>query len=104
MNSNIYIDSEQLSFIIENLKQEKENLVRVFENISKDGNGMINYWAGTSGEEISTELNNDIKVFEKITNDMNQYIAFLENVIQAYYKMDNMINKKLEENAMTKAY
>ncbi|MBO5376077.1 MAG: WXG100 family type VII secretion target [Bacilli bacterium] len=98
-NSNIYINPEQLENKIIQLKDEKQKIEIVFSEIKNDVNNMINYWSGSSGEEAYNVLVEYTKDFNVIINTLNKKINFIEKALEAYRKMDSLINKKLEENS-----
>jgi len=104
MYSNIHVDPDGISTIIANLNVEKENIKRVYENIQTDTKGMLEYWGGTTGELVNTDLSKDILVFDKIIQEIEDYIKFLDNMLVAYKIMDASIKAKMEENEAVQAY
>lgn len=103
MQANIYLNQEELSNKIEQLRIEKENMKAVFEKVKNDAIGMCNYWSGDTGNKAYEFLNDQTKRYTTIINEIESYIKFLENVISAYNAMDNSIKQKMEENANIKA-
>lgn len=104
MHSNIHVDPDGISTIITNLNTEKENIKRIYENFQTDTKGMVEYWAGTTGELVNTDLSKDILTFEKIIEEIEEYIKFLDNMLVAYKIMDASIKAKMEENEAMQAY
>ena len=100
----IYIDSAILQSKIELLKQEREKINQTLGNVKKDSLGMINYWSGNTGEEAYNILNNYTRKFKEIIDSIDSKINFLESVLYAYSKIDELLNEKLEKNLNIKAY
>ena len=104
MNSEIYIEENELQRKIIELRLEKQNMERALTNIKNDANEMIEYWGGNSGEQAYTILNNYTKKFKKIIDKLELNIKFIENVLQSYNQLDSLTNKKIEENANIEVY
>ena len=104
MNSEIYIEENELQRKIIELRLEKQNMERALTNIKNDANEMIEYWGGNSGEQAYTILNNYTKKFKKIIDKLELNIKFIENVLQSYKQLDSLTNKKIEENANIEVY
>lgn len=103
MQANIYLNQEELSNKIEQLKIEKENMKTVLEKVNNDALRMCNYWSGDTGNKAYESLNNQTKKYTIIVKEIESYIKFLENIISAYSTMDNFMIRKMEENANIKA-
>lgn len=103
MQANIYLNQEELSNKIEQLKIEKENMKTVLEKVNNDALTMCNYWSGDTGNKAYKSLNNQTKKYTIIVKEIESYIKFLENIISAYSTMDNFMIRKMEENANIKA-
>jgi len=99
VNSNIYMNIEEMEQKLLLLKEEKAKMDQVFQNITEDGKGMINYWGGNTGERAYNEFNEYIKKFNTISESMLAYITFLESSVAAYKLMDQSIKTKMETNA-----
>lgn len=99
VNSNIYMNVNEMEQKVLLLKEEKNKLDIVFQNITADGKGMTNYWNGNTGEHASLEFNEYIKKFKTISDSILSYINFLESSIAAYKLMDQTINSKMETDA-----
>lgn len=103
MQANIYLNQEELSNKIEQLKIEKESMKTVLEKVNNDALRMCNYWSGDTGNKAYESLNNQTKKYTIIVKEIESYIKFLENIISAYSTMDNFMIRKMEENANIKA-
>lgn len=103
MQANIYLNQEELSNKIEQLKIEKENMKTVLEKVNNDALTMCNYWSGDTGNKAYESLNNQTKKYTIIVKEIESYIKFLENIISAYSTMDSFMIRKMEENANIKA-
>ena len=72
--------------------------------ILPDANGMIEYWSGDSGEKAYDTLSTYTSDFKEIIDTLEIYIKFIEQTLAAYNQMDQLINKKMEENASIEAF
>lgn len=104
MNNDIYINREVLQDKVTKLRDEKKKIENSFSKIKSDTEGMIEYWSGDSGEKAYDTLSNYTKKFNDITDMLEKYIRFIEETLKAYDKMDQLINKKMEENANIEAF
>jgi len=98
-NPYIFLDEIELSNKIEALKQERKKMYELFNNINSNFRNMKSYWSGNTGIKVSEYLDDYIKDFPEIIKKLDKDINFLENVIDAHIKMNNAINKRIDENA-----
>lgn len=103
-NANIYIEPELLQQKITLLRNEKQNMENILNKIKNDFDGILQYWSGDSGEYAHNVLMEYTKDFPKIINTIEKDIQFIENTLAAYKQMDQLINKKMEENANIEAF
>lgn len=104
MNNNIYINKEMLQDKVTKMRAEKKKIEDTFSKIEADANGMIEYWSGDSGEKAYDTLSTYTSDFKEIIDTLEIYIKFIEQTLAAYNQMDQLINKKMEENASIEAF
>ena len=104
MNNNIYINKEMLQDKVTKMRAEKKKIEDTFSKIESDAKGIIEYWSGDSGEKAYDTLSTYTSDFKEIIDTLEIYIKFIEQTLAAYNQMDQLINKKMEENASIEAF
>ncbi len=99
MNSKIYINIDALNAIITNLKKLKNDLSKSFDSQKSLSNEIKSCWGGNTGDEISKELEDHSKKYEDYLKTLDEKIAFLENAIESYNKLENEGGNKIDNSS-----
>lgn len=99
MNGSIFLNENELRSKLISLKNQRNHMETIFENIKTDAFDMIEYWSGTNGEEVYKRLIIHVRKYSKILREFDMKIKFLENVILSYEKTDTKISQRIDDNS-----
>lgn len=92
---NIYIDSEKLKEEIEKFKVLNTDMNILFSNIKKETETLKEYWDTKTSLNVFNEFSNFYNDLENIKSKNDEYINFLNNVVNSSYLESNEITNKL---------
>lgn len=92
---NIYIDSEKLKDEIEKFKALNTDMNILFSNIKKETETLKEYWDTKTSLNVFNEFSNFYNDLENIKSKNDEYINFLNNVVNSSYLESNEITNKL---------
>ena len=100
MNGNIYVDEQQLNIAIESLKQQRSSLKSAFDKQISNIDMIKEGWYGNSGDKAYETLIYHKEKYTSYIESMDEKIAFLEQIRDAYKKLDTGINNTLDNTEM----
>ena len=99
MNGSIFLNEDELRSKLISLKNQRNRMETIFENVKTDAFDMIEYWSGTNGDAVDQRWIIHVRKDSKILRDFDTKIKFLENVILSYEKTDTKINQRIDDNS-----
>ena len=103
MNGNMYVNEQQLNIVIESLKQQRNSLKNALDKQINIIDEIKNYWTGTSGDKAYETLIKHKEKYASYVSSMDEKITFLENVRNAYKKLDTGFSNTLDSNTEMQA-
>lgn len=98
MNGKVYINSDQVNVVMQNINSIQKRLNDAIEKQKQLKEQMHKAWGGTTGDKAYEKLVKYEKKYDVYIRMLNKRIKFLEEVINSYQGWDDSINKKIDEN------
>ncbi len=101
MDHKIYVNDEGIDKVLTSLRSILNRLERMVDGQKNINSNMQKTWRGTTGEASYDALKKHEDKYSVYIDGLEKRIKFLEAIKNAYFELDNNINKKLEENSET---
>lgn len=101
MNYKIYVNDDEINKLLTKLQQVEKDMQEFISNQQLVNEKMHNQWSGTSGDKSYDTIVEHGKKYNLYLLGLKKRRVFLENVKNAYFELDDKLNKKLDENLNT---
>lgn len=91
------IDTKVLIGEVSKLKEVKEKMNSIYNELQKDNNELKEFWDTNASEQLFKEYDVFDKEFKQNINDLQNDIIYLENFIQSYELYEQKANKEIDE-------
>ncbi len=98
MNRNVFINTDQVDLIVQNINSIQSRLNETIEKQKDLKEKMHLAWGGTTGDKAYERLTKYETKYDAYINMLNKRIKFLQAVTSAYVDWDSLISKKVDEN------
>lgn len=99
MNYKINVNDEEIDKVLISLRSILDRLEKMVDGQKSINSNMHKTWRGTTGDASYDALKKHEDKYSIYIDGLEKRIEFLEAVKNAYFELDNNINKILDENS-----
>ena len=101
MNGKIKVGTESIASSLNEFKQEMNKMELLFDEVMNKTSQVHDYWSGTVGDATVAAIQKLSEKFERIDDLNENYVKFLNTVIDKYTHTENKISSTIDETANT---